>query len=172
MHARYQCAISGYMQPDCERPLGARAPQFAAASTPSPRLCQSWIGGGVAAIACDPVVLRSAIRNHLMEKKGKFHLRAAKHRSTDAPGLAQLIGEPLRAGETILAVGRPTSNTFIVMDITVGRHLFRASVKMPELLRVTNGLNVRTKIRVTTRYARPVLRVASRIVTADIVKLR
>jgi probable HAF family extracellular repeat protein len=131
--SRFQCAVSGYSA-GCTRPPGSRQEASRATlQTPSPASCKGWLGSGVSVLACDPVLLQNALKNHTMRSGGALHLHVPGRRSGDSPGLAQVIGEPLRVGNTIRVSGHGTRRTTIWVAVAAGGHLYRCAVKYAEL---------------------------------------
>ncbi|HEX6701425.1 MAG TPA: hypothetical protein VF101_11910 [Gaiellaceae bacterium] len=123
LDSRFTCAASGQDEGTCARPpggrplppLGYRASR--PASVPDVRSCASWLGFGITAIACDPQLLRRAIREHRFRAPGWLRLRVPGHRSGSGPGLAQVTGEPLTVGETISVLGQAAPRTRILVQV-------------------------------------------------------
>jgi hypothetical protein len=78
---------------------GAACP--ASAHRREPLSCHNWLGGGVAAVACNQPHMRRALRSRHLGRKGTFTLRliTQRRRAATAPGLAQVLGHPLSPGE-------------------------------------------------------------------------
>jgi Vacuolar protein sorting-associated protein 62 len=150
--SRCSCATVGY-DSTCSRtppPRGRQMQGSRSHRAPSPRVCANWFGSGVAVLACDPVVLRQAIRTHRMRQRGSLHLRVKGRRSGDSPGLAQVIGEPLRVGETIDIRGRATTRTILMVGVRTGQSLYRCELAMPKM-----PASRRLELRIGTRNGRP-----------------
>jgi hypothetical protein len=108
---RFICAENRRTDSTCGRPPDSPPlPSFSRHTRgPKPsdqRQCMSWLGAGVAALACNASQLRYALRHHLFHRRWTLHLHVAKMRSGDSPGLAQVLGEPLVSGDKIAITGR------------------------------------------------------------------
>jgi hypothetical protein len=166
LQGRFQCAESGYTG-NCTRPPGSRTPlSRRVRRPPSPRLCAGWFGVDVAALACDAKRLRFALRNHLMRKPGRLHLSVRGHRAGDAPGIAQVLGQPLRPGESILVDGHASPDTIFMLDLRLQRR-YRASFTLRDLgLRADRRAPVRARILIRSANGRPELRTTGHLIPA------
>lgn len=84
--------------------------------------CDSWAGGDVVAALCSPARLRSAIRNRALGRTGRFRLvpPSRKVRGASAPGIAQLVGRPLRSTQSIGIRGRVPSDAILTIRFAAG----------------------------------------------------
>jgi hypothetical protein len=86
---------------DSQQPVGPAGAASATASEP----CTQWLGGDVTAVRCRPGELRASRLEGRLGQPGDIDLRLihvdAERRAATAPGLAQLVGEPLRAGHRL-----------------------------------------------------------------------
>jgi hypothetical protein len=74
--------------------------------------CASWFGVGVAAVACDPLALQLALdTGALGSEEGPLSASGSGFTAGSAPGLVQVAGAPLRAGQAIRFDGSFTSRT-------------------------------------------------------------
>ena len=164
---RFWCTVGGYTS--CDRPPGARSPFSAGHSrrVPSRRSCNSWFGGEVSVVACDPKVLGAAVRNHRMRAPGRLHLVVRGRRAGDSPGLAQAIGEPLVAGDRFAIRGKGTRSTVILAAIRVGLHLFHARTPYSRLPRTKP-----IRLRVEVREGVPVIMSGAHAIRTQITRVR
>lgn len=74
-------------------------------------------------LACNPGELRTAVRGRHLGKHGRFglYLVTQRHRAATAPGLAQLLGSPLRPGESAVLAGTVPAGTRILIRSVSGR---------------------------------------------------
>jgi hypothetical protein len=173
--SRFACAAYGQDDGTCERPPGARPlPPLAyrrsqRTSTPDVRLCSSWLGYGVTAIACDARLLRQAIREHRFRAPGWLRLRVAGHRSGSGPGLAQVTGDPLTVGEKLTVLGRASRRTRIMVQIRFnGLERYIATIPFSQI-RARRSPRI---LRLVTRNGRPAFMIGSDLVRATIIRGR
>jgi hypothetical protein len=101
-----------------------------------------------------------------MGKRGSLHLTARGRRSADAPGIAQIVGEPLKAGEAIVVSGTASAATQFILDIQI-KQRYQATFALHDLgLRITNGSYFRARIAIATQSGRPRLRTDRRRIPA------
>ncbi len=81
--------------------------------------CGVWLGPDVNAVACDAQLLSRTLR-HAGQGKATTTLRAAGSRSGALAGLAQSVGSPLRAGQTMRVRGRPTRGMQLAVRAKTG----------------------------------------------------
>jgi hypothetical protein len=86
---------------NCPSQSGSSAPAMMSAQTTAD--CGSWFGAGVVALVCDPSELRSALRSRNLGKRGRLRVSVVSGQRTAAaaPGIAQVMGQPLADGEQI-----------------------------------------------------------------------
>jgi hypothetical protein len=89
----------------------------------SPARCANWFGGGVVALVCNAAIMREALRRHTIQHRGTFGLRSALRGAATAPGIAQLLGHPLRAGQRLTIRGRIPRGTSLMVRVERGRHI-------------------------------------------------
>jgi hypothetical protein len=168
--SRFRCAAAGY-DASCSgsRPPGSRGPLFvrSAAQAPSPRFCESWFGGSVSVLACDPKLISEAMRKHWMRRPGRLHLYVNGRRAGDSPGLAQAIGEPLAPGAQITLVGKGTPHTIVLMAVRIGLHLYRIQINYENLPQST-----KIDLTIGKRGSVPMVRTPTQVVRAKIRRLR
>jgi hypothetical protein len=166
--SRFLCTDHGY-DLSCARPPGARGPAARSPATRpgDPRTCRAWFGGGTSVVACDPKLLVRAIRTHRMRQRGRLHLAVNGRRGGDSPGLAQVIGEPLVAGDRITITGQGTRRTIFFVAIRVGTHLYRSTFLYSELPRAS-----RIDLRIALTGRQPVIRIGSKALRTKMVRLR
>jgi hypothetical protein len=173
---RYTCAASGYGG-GCTRLPGSRTPQSAhrslatGASPRDIRQCAAWAGGSVAVLACDPQLLRQSILHHRLRHAGALRLRVAGHRSGNAPGLAQVVGEPLRDGDKIVFSGRGTLRTIVIVEVVVGPHLYQAIVSY-QSLKESLTASTQFTMRIVVQQRKPQLYIGNRRLAARVKRLR
>lgn len=94
----------------------------------SAEACPSWFGQGIAALACDPKVLRRAVSRGRLSGRGQLSLRTVgrRWRVGSAPGLAQAMGQELHAGSRVEVRGRASRRLQVAVRIHTGRRHFRA----------------------------------------------
>jgi hypothetical protein len=71
--------------------------------------CASWLGPFVAATACDPTALKTALQTGSLGQPGTLKLSAPGTSTASASGIAQALGAPLGPGDE-LTVSGPTSH--------------------------------------------------------------
>jgi len=147
LQPRFQCAANGYST--CDRNFGGRA------ARPSDRRlfkrCKTWASVGVAATACDERLLGEAITKRRTHVPGALHLSAMGRRSGNAPGLAQLIGGPLRQGEVVRVDGASTANTTLTLHVILEKRLYELHV------RGLGRSGVHTRLRMSQQNHRPIV---------------
>ncbi|HEX8744544.1 MAG TPA: DPP IV N-terminal domain-containing protein [Thermoleophilaceae bacterium] len=90
--------------------------------------CASWFGPGVAAVSCDPVRLKRALDRRELGEAGSFRIaRQGKRTSASAPGIAQALGAPLRAGATLSLTGTGGKNAQLLLRVRSGKSVFAAT---------------------------------------------
>lgn len=89
--------------------------------------CSSWFGAGVAAVACDPARLKKALKRRELGRKGTFRIaRQGKRPSASAPGIAQALGQPLRAGATLSLAGSGGADADLLVRVRHGKAIYAA----------------------------------------------
>lgn len=152
--ARYQCAKSAFSSGSCTRAYGARpadgvvSPQSTAVDK-RPAACEAWIGVVVAAVACDPRVLKQSLSEH-RRRPDAFRITGSRDRSADGPrktvsvpGLVQLQGNPLRAGDWLTVSGKARSTMWLTLVGGDRRGAVRLDVRTTDLLRGKRSQTVR-----------------------------
>lgn len=91
--------------------------------------CPNWFGGGVAATACSTSQLTAAVRAARMGRRGSFRLRVVKdrRRAGSSPGVAQLVAQPLTAGQRVIITGRAPADTKLFIRARAHGKLFEAT---------------------------------------------
>lgn len=80
--------------------------------------CETWLGFGVAALVCDPVAAQAALTSGRFRDGASFTLsRRGSGTAAGAPGLAQLLGEPLGAGEVLQLEGGVPDEASVVVRV-------------------------------------------------------
>lgn len=103
-----------------------------APATRSASPCQAWSGPYVAALACDPRLLRDALRAGTVDQAAPitFAGRAVRRRAVDAgKGVAQVVGAPLTPTARLVVRGRILPTTVIAVKVRRGRHTFVAKFR-------------------------------------------
>lgn len=104
-------------------PRMARSPSASSVRGVSPGVlaerCERWLGGGVAAVTCDPAKLRSAVRRGTVGRRGALSVGVRGLRSTRAAGsgIAQFMGRPVKPGAVIRARGRGLHKAMLLLRI-------------------------------------------------------
>lgn len=84
--------------------------------------CDSWLGQGIAAVACDPRRLRRAVRSRDLGRAGASTMTIAGRPGAEtdsAPGLVQVAStRPLSDGSRVRVEGQMTRNTRILVRFT------------------------------------------------------
>jgi len=88
--------------------------------------CETWFGSEVSLLACDPRRLDSSLSEMKLGRKGSISVRLGQDRwvADNAPGLAQLLSEPLRVGDSasIRGEGLEGVRVFVRVQDAAGRH--------------------------------------------------
>ena len=115
------------------------------------RHCGTWVGAGVAALACDRGRLRHALRHEALGRRGRMAIRGSSgRRAASAPGLAQVAGRPLRPHESLRFTGLTDGVSIAVRASYRGaRYLlsFTADAGSARLRFRTRGQQLRAVIR-------------------------
>ena len=167
---RFQCAQNGYSSGGCSRFPGSRTPLSTRrrSRTPAAQLCRSWLGAHVAALACDARELAATVRNHRLTRRGSLHLFVRGYRSADVPGLAQVLGSPLRPGRTLVVIGRASQRTVLILQLEKNHHFYRATIPFTRLHhRQRSVIHIRD-----TRTTRPSIDVNGRVLAVRFQRLR
>jgi hypothetical protein len=111
---------------------GADCPQLrrrAFARQAEPRACSTWFGGDVVAALCAQAPLRHALTHHELGGRGSFTMILAhpRRKAATAPGLAQLLGRPLRPGGRVAITGALPPGTRLFVHAMWGRVLATVS---------------------------------------------
>jgi hypothetical protein len=111
------------------------------------RGCGAWFGGGVAGVACSPGRLRAALRRGRLRGRRGFALRRGRGGpgAGSAPGIAQVLGEPLRGREPLVLSGPAPAGTAVMARAAFGGRVFEAAF---------HGVRVRAGGRAVARFAR------------------
>ena len=93
-----------------------------------PLYCHNWLGEGVAAVACHERTMRGALRERRLGRDGSFTIRLVTQdrRAATAPGLAQVLGRPLRVGERATVSGRLPRDSELLIRVGRGQRLVTA----------------------------------------------
>jgi hypothetical protein len=164
---RYACTQAGWAcatTPDGSPvPLAYR--RSLAAIRPPQSRCSAWFDTGLAAFACSPSQLANAVQHFTLPHRGRFTLLVAKHRTGTAPGLVQVVGSPLRIGDTVRLVGKPARDEIVILNCLVG-----AKEYLIHLSRIRVKTGATAKITLVTGRVRPVLRrVTARVTVTRVV---
>ena len=122
--------------------------------TRSIRECEGWFAPDVVALACDRSGLRSALAKGRLGKPGQFGLTIRGRHSDSAPGLSQAVGEPLRAGQSVMVRGRGSQKTQLLVRVRYGKRIYavtfagvrlgkrsgRAIVRVPDLRKASGAV--------------------------------
>lgn len=100
--------------------------------------CRAWFGADVAAAACDHARLSRAVDHAGVAGRGDIHLGRGHHRAASAPGLAQLVGAPLRAGERLTVAAHGGLSTLLVRVRNHGR-IFEATFSGSKMRDISRG---------------------------------
>lgn len=84
--------------------------------------CGSWFGANVVALACDPRELRDALSRQGLGEPGTFTIEDPRgiSREDSAPGLSQVVGQPLRPGDEIQVRGQAGNDTRLRVRVRAG----------------------------------------------------
>lgn len=141
---RFKCPQEENVFDTTPCPPGARrATKAALSSRPSaPSGCATWFGADVVAAACAPTALRQAVVHGTLGRLGTFALRSRsrRFRAGSAPGLAQVMGQPLRPGDRLLFRGDAPHGTQLAVRAVSRKTLLEATF---ENLRRSDGAVVR-----------------------------
>jgi Tol biopolymer transport system component len=102
--------------------------------------CRSWFGPSVNVLACDERGLERALRDRTLGKRGNVAVTAGRSSADDAPGLAQVLGPPLRPGAVARVVRR--SGAAAEHRVLVRIRNRRGDVFVAEFERVGGGRGV------------------------------
>ena len=111
------------------------------ASSPAAE-CNSWFGENVVASACAAVPLARALGAGRLHQPGTMRLQIVgrSRRSASAPGVAQLIGDPLQVGDRLLVSGSGSQGATLVVRVLSGRHTYAARFERLHLGRTQSGV--------------------------------
>lgn len=73
--------------------------------------CGNWFGAMIAVTACSPSELRHAVHDATMGRRGDLRIIGRRRHAAALPGVSQILGPPLRAGERLVVEGRAPSDT-------------------------------------------------------------
>ena len=121
------------------------------ASSASTGNCSSWFGAGVAALACSPEDLKTALREQRLGNSGSHgvNLSHGQRGSASAPGVAQVMGSALHDGDSLnLPKGLPEDAKLFLRFQSEGT-LYDAKLDPPKM---PPG---QVKLAITPRLARP-----------------
>jgi WD40 repeat protein len=97
----------------------------------APASCSSWFGGDVVALACSHSGLAKSLASERLNRRGSLRFvglpRAARRGS--APGLAQVVGRPLRNGEGISLRGAAGTKTILMVRGVCGKRLYQGTAR-------------------------------------------
>jgi hypothetical protein len=82
--------------------------------------CDRWFGPSAVASACDPAELRAALDAGLLDEPGGVTLSSPGARAASAPGIAQLVADPLRPGEELTVSGTTGAATTLSVRAAAG----------------------------------------------------
>jgi hypothetical protein len=105
--------------------------------------CASWSGPGIAASVCDPTRLAAALETGLMPTGTGPAASAGDRQAADAPGLAQVMGQPLAPGGTLTLSNVDAGATITVRLADGDRH---ATAEF-EGVRIAPGVRARVAAR-------------------------
>lgn len=110
---RFKCPWDGnpYDQTAC---TSARRPRLSAGAAAA-FSCGSWFGPALRASACAQSELERAMRRGRVGHHGRFRF-LARVRAASGKGVAQLLGRPLRTGQTIRLRGIAPSDTTLMVS--------------------------------------------------------
>jgi hypothetical protein len=132
---RYICTSIGFTDSSCPFPpasrIGAGSGRTRGLSTI--RNCDGWMGPGVALVACDPMLLSKSIRLRRLDAPGQLEIVLRSHRSGSFPGLAQVVGRPLRPDESFALVGKARPSTVVSVAAEVEGREFVLSFKIGDV---------------------------------------
>jgi hypothetical protein len=158
--------LQGNPLPDgtaCPRARGRQAQQL-------PLTCGSWFGDATAALVCDQPSMRIAVGRRTLTRRGAFTLAVRDRRglAATAPGLAQLVGAPLRPGEQATVTGTIPAGTTIAVRASTGARtdvgVYRQHARFHGTLRLTviGGAGKWPKVRVAEGHRHATMTVTSR----------
>lgn len=145
------------------------------------RQCNSWFGVGVSAVLCSPTRLANTLDNAAMDQRqGSANLGLISgHRERIAPatgGLAQLGGQPLRLGDTLLISGNVGKGAVLLVRATNGRAMTRATYSansaggIPRSILVERGRDKKGVVALPVARTRTRQRVVPSFLRARVVK--
>lgn len=125
---RYKCPWQWYEGDPTACPSTAKASQASAPETVA-STCGNWFGGSIVAIVCSPNVLRSAVHNAALGRKGTVHIDLGYRagRTGSRTGVAQASGAPLRSGESVAVRGMAPAATVLLVRAQAAGHLTEAA---------------------------------------------
>jgi hypothetical protein len=79
--------------------------------------CRAWLGDVVAALACDKRSVAAGLRPRPAGNSGGFELRIGDAAQSDAatPGVAQVLGAPVREGQEVIVSGIAPQKTQLIV---------------------------------------------------------
>jgi Tol biopolymer transport system component len=92
--------------------------------------CESFFGSSVSAAACSPSQLRLSVQARRLGRRGTLSVSVPGRRTTaaSAPGVAQALSKPLRAGDRVLVRGSGAADTALYLRARDGAYTVEARV--------------------------------------------
>lgn len=110
--------------------LGAYQAGRAASRQPAPGCDESWFGPFVQAFACEEATLRGTYASHAFETPPSFEVSSSQPgaRGGTAPGIGQVLGEPLEPGQQVTITGSAPPATDVLVRLADGTWTATAEV--------------------------------------------
>lgn len=107
----------------------------------APTHCTSWFGSSVVALACSPRLLRDSLSRGRLRGPAPVRLRLAgrKSQTVASRALVQALGDPLRAGESVVFRGRLPRDMSLFVRATTKTHLVEARFAGARFIRSRRG---------------------------------
>jgi hypothetical protein len=101
--------------------------------------CSSWFGPDVAALACDKASLQRTIAHNRFHQPGALQVTVRNtQKGSSWPGLAQVLGNPLRRGDTLDLAGQARGQTPLLLRVQlVGSETAVARFEVRDIARGT-----------------------------------
>lgn len=110
--------LCGQFERLCDRGALKKGRAVASSAREAFGACVPWFGSGINAVACDPGALAQALSERTLGQQGSI---SAEVRTRDeeaigtAPGLAQSLGDPLGAGDSITLGGTAPNGSVVLL---------------------------------------------------------
>jgi Tol biopolymer transport system component len=151
---RFTCPWEASPLDETACPSRIDRPSAAAARNAAVSRCDNWFGEGVVATVCAPGRLRRAVHSGQVGRHGdlRLRLRGQQRKTASVNGVAQMLGTPLRPGQSLSLHGHAPRGAQLLVRARAGRYLLTARFEHLGLVRGRQGA-----LRVGSAAGRPTL---------------